>query len=281
MGKKVKVDLEANQSLSVEIEDNPTGEMFAKLWLWYERSGKFTEMSASAFKVLGYLLMCADFNDLQCYPSLKTIVGRTGLAKQTVVTAISQLVDMQLIMKMNRSDKRGDISNYYTIVRPPAARVQKLDTGCPPTRQGVSNEQTDPCPMVRHKQETHNENQLTRKERFSFDDECVDPAPVSMTRNIVAVLATSGVSKFSRFQLASKMIAAGLDDGDAERAGKNAAFAVLSKKTANSQEIDMTGGLTPLMLEKIGGYTVGVIERAIEQGLSRIELNPGVEAVVR
>jgi biotin operon repressor len=172
--RKIKVELEANQSLSVEVplEDRSGEPMFAKLYLWLRESTALARMSGVACKVYCALLTRADFTNLDCYPSLNQIAADAGVSRRGVSVAISELIKSGLIVKQNRSTgESGLISNYYSIVRPPRAETAPARAGN--ALAGAKNTSTPgqimpiPGAETAPKQETKTRNKKQDKARLS------------------------------------------------------------------------------------------------------------------
>ena len=79
------------------------------------------KLSPSAFMVYAYLLYNEDRRTHQCYPSYNSIAARTGLAKNTVMKCVGELLDRGFISVESSSyyDSRGmkwKGNNCYTIL---------------------------------------------------------------------------------------------------------------------------------------------------------------------
>jgi len=74
------------------------------------QSGFFSQikLSPSARLVLLTLASYNNFETEKCYPSIDTLIHNTGLTKQSIISAIKQLVDKQII-----SVKKLDGKNFY------------------------------------------------------------------------------------------------------------------------------------------------------------------------
>lgn len=79
------------------------------------------ELSPSAFVVYAYLLYNEDRRTHQCYPSYNSIAGKTGMAKNTVMRCVGELLDRGLISVKRSSYYDGwgmkwNGNNCYTIL---------------------------------------------------------------------------------------------------------------------------------------------------------------------
>jgi len=311
MGRKVRVDLKANESLTIEYPITDSGEpMFAKLYLWYRSCGAFKKVSPPAFKVLGYLLMCADFERLDCYPSLTTIMRETQLAKTTVTRAIKELGQLGLITKHNRqSDTHcAKISNYYTITKPPVGGqkqagkrvVQQIDHVVQQMDRGGTDRVGGGSPADGLKQEPYNENHITRLRDFdgnfclnTIKQEQYNENHITRLRDfdgnsclntIKKLLKDMGIANaMDRNKYALEIARAGLDDKDVEKAMKIASYEVGLANTRGGRElggIAGQGGWTTALQKEAMRYARGIINNHIKTG-EPVELPAEVEAVGR
>lgn len=159
--RKVKVDLVANESLTVEV---PIGEssgepMFAKLYLWLRTSGNLARMSGAACKMYCAILTRADFDGLDCYPSQNRIAADAGISRRVVSSATRELMELGLISKISGRSKLGNKVNRYVIIKPPL--VQKSRKACAGKSQGLCKKMADPCAEIAHKQDTINKTHTT------------------------------------------------------------------------------------------------------------------------
>lgn len=163
--KRVKVDLRANESLTVEVPlDESGGEpMFAKLYLWLRTSGNLAKMSGAACKMYCALLTRADFDQLDCFPSQNRIADDAGISRRVVSSATRELVELGLISKISGRSKLGNKVNRYVITKPPL--VQKSRKASAVKSQPLCNELRNPCAEIAHKQDSMNNNHTTTTNR--------------------------------------------------------------------------------------------------------------------
>lgn len=122
--KRIRIDLEPDEAISVEIplEESKASPLYSKLYHWLRDSGKLAAMSGSACKVYNALLTRADFNNLDCYPSLKRISFDSGVGLTQVKVAIMELVKLGVITRLSGKQPGGNVSNRYMIIPPPHGR---------------------------------------------------------------------------------------------------------------------------------------------------------------
>lgn len=82
------------------------------------RSEAFKSLGGSAIKVYLVLGLYSDFGTDWAYPSIRTIARQSGLSRQTVLTAIDQLVEAGLLA----TTKSRGRSTAYRLIRPAPAR---------------------------------------------------------------------------------------------------------------------------------------------------------------
>lgn len=85
------------------------------------RSEAFKGLGGSAVKVYLVLGLYSDFGTDWAYPSIRTIARQSGLSRQTVLTAIDQLVEGGLLA----TTKSRGRSTAYRLIRPAPARPSK------------------------------------------------------------------------------------------------------------------------------------------------------------
>lgn len=170
--RKVKIDLAANESLTVEVpmsesSGDRSGEpMFAKLYLWLRESGNLAKMSGAACKMYCALLTRADFNELDCWPSQNRIADDAGISRRQVSRAAKELTELGLVSKISGKSKLGNKFNRYVIIKPPLGHdVTRLETKCHKGRDEMSpplgHNRTNPSDTVTHKQDTINKHHIT------------------------------------------------------------------------------------------------------------------------
>ena len=100
--------------------------------------------------VLLELANYADDQAWQCYPSMDTIGGNTGLSRRSVLRAVAQLSERGLISFEKRFTPHGQSSHIYTLNR----TIKKAKTPCDSQSQpavthshtwGVPHSHTEPC----------------------------------------------------------------------------------------------------------------------------------------
>ncbi len=85
------------------------------------RSEAFKSLGGSAVKVYLVLGLYSDFGTDWAFPSIRTIARQSGLSRQTVLTAIDQLVESGLLA----TTKSKGRSTAYRLIRPAAVRPSK------------------------------------------------------------------------------------------------------------------------------------------------------------
>jgi len=142
-GKKVTVDLRANESLTVEVPLTEGGEsLYARFWLWLVSSGKWAAMSGAAAKTYGALLARADFTTLDCWPSVPTIAQDSGLSQRAVYGALQELVQLGVISR----DSGKGVNNRYTVVRPPLQNLHGSRNSTPAKSARAPLQKKHPTP---------------------------------------------------------------------------------------------------------------------------------------
>jgi len=269
----VKVDLVANESLSIEVPMTQAGDpMFSKLYLWVRTSGLMAKMSAIAFKVYGALLTRADFNTLDCFPSVKTIMADSGLARSSVFKAIIELEALNLMRKVTGKSSNGNDLNRYMICSPPPPnhgqpQVRQTDQGGPQKIPGAVREKNPGGPSNGPKQETRTrdiERETENQESVNFSQACF--------QELLELFKSFLIGSAKRRELVAGMIAAGLTLIDGENAIKLATLAVLKGETTKSQSLNRHR-LSGALREAIGTYTIGIIENSLTQGLEAISIS--------
>src|SRR5215475_15567076 len=87
------------------------------------RSEAFKELGGSAIKVYLVIGLYSDFGSDWAYPSVRTIARQAGLSRQTVLSAIEELVRAGLMATSKAAGK----SNAYKIMRQGPSRPARKD----------------------------------------------------------------------------------------------------------------------------------------------------------
>ncbi len=104
------------------------------------RSEAFKSLGGSAVKVYLVLGLYSDFGTDWAYPSVRTIARQAGLSRQTVLTAIDQLVEAGLLA----TTKSVGRSTAYRLMRPAPARPPRTSQ----SRKTTGNPATDPISFL-------------------------------------------------------------------------------------------------------------------------------------
>jgi len=132
-----------------KLKDKKGRPLFARLGLWLLHEGKLAAMSTTACKVYCALLLRADFDNHDCWPSIATIAKDAGIGRSSVYKNIKELQGLALITKETRQGK----NNRY-MINIPSDTCPESDTK-PVRNLNTTHPESGP------KQDTSNESQTT------------------------------------------------------------------------------------------------------------------------
>jgi|GEM_PF-2079065 len=132
-----------------KLKNKKSRPLFARLGLWLLHEGKLAAMSTAACKVYCALLLRADFDKHDCWPSITTIAKDAGIGRSSVYKNIKELEGLGLITKETH---RGKTNRY--MLNMPSATCPESDT---PPVPDLNTTRPESGP----KQDTSNESQTT------------------------------------------------------------------------------------------------------------------------
>lgn len=116
-------------------------EVVAKDWSFSAPASLFAVPNLSAHAKLVYLVIASYANawERTAFPSIQTIVERSSLSKSTVLRALKELENHELVQKeMRKNDKQEHMSNLYTVKAPKGSVSETLPPSVSETLPSVS-----------------------------------------------------------------------------------------------------------------------------------------------